>query len=484
MQYLQDLKQDMGQLKLTIDEMKNAQQPGSTPTPATVGKMAHTRLMREKKWVPIQPGGGAVLTDEESRKLEAEVKGIQSTSTGIKREWALVARLTPKLKELVAKAAEKIQTSLVFVNSERHFWAVDRDGGASTAPDFFITHPSMWKEKTSDVDRRVDTHGFCFGLLETWDCRDCLEVLGECKVEMGPDDFSALGEGLNYLARIASRGKHSEHRNVRIDRIQSGRVVIFDWDKFYLVHAVDGQATNCMHGRWTDLGSAEAVVDFIGSTVDRAWTSALTDICKAASVRLVLPEPGSNFSCILGSGAFGRVFRAKTEIEGTVALKIALDQRGIDAISSEKDAYEKEALAKADATTTMIRHVQIKDSSALVIRPLGVPLPKTVSGIKSALLGLLKLSRQGVKHGDARVCNVIWIEAERRALWTDLHTLREVDEAQFEEEFVSDVMTFALSLDVAVGHAELREPALLVRRHAASIPDLQILTDIFKIRPV
>eukprot|EP00961_Rhodomonas_salina_P026159 353411-Rhodomonas_salina.1 len=103
----------------------------------------------------------------------------------------------------------------------------------------------------------------------------------------------------------------------------------------------------------------------------------------------------------------------------------------------------------------MISHVQIKDSSALLIRPLGVPLPKTERGIKSALLGLLKLSRQGLKHGNARVNNVIWIEAESRALWTDLHTLREVGEAQFEEEFVWDVMTFALSLDVAVGHAEL-----------------------------
>jgi hypothetical protein len=478
-QEMEQMKQGMDQLKLTVNDLKNAQGPASTPTPATVGKIAYTRLVHEGRWTPIQPIGEPVLTAQEAQELKAAVSSADVNAHNIRREWALMQKLTPKLRGLVAKAAEKIQTSLVFVNSERHFWTLDPHGGAPTAPDFFITHPCVWKETTSDVDKRVNGDGFCFGLLENWDCRDCLEVVGECKVKMGPDEFSALGEGLDYLARIAACGKHSRHRNVRTDRIESGRVVICDADKFYLVRAVNGFPHECHHGKWTDRGSAEAFVDFIASKVDRAWTSALSDICERALIHLDLPEPGSKSCCILGSGAYGRVFRARDENHCGVALKLALDQRGIDAISSEKIAYQNEALGEADATTTMIQHVQNKCSAALVIKPLGVPLPKTRTSIASALLGLLKLSRQGLKHGDARVCNAIWIETESRALWTDLHTLRELSPGEWEEEFVSEVATFALSLDVAAEPASLRQAALAVRRDSAPSPDLKALADAF-----
>ncbi len=480
MQRLQVLQEGIDRLNMKVEG------PASTPTPATVGKVAYTQLMHEGKWTQIQQIGEPILTEKEAHELKTAVSHARSmysnNDSHIRPEWVLLQKLTPKLRELVAKASEKIQTSLVFVNSERHFWALDPSGGKATAPDFFITHPGMWKEKRSAVDQLVDGEGFCFGVLGNWDCRDCLEVLGECKVQIGQNDFSALGEGLNYLGRIAAPGTHSEHRNVRNDRIQSGRVVILDQEKFYLVQAQRGLARECKHGMWTDAGSEEAFVDFIASKVDRRWTSALVDICKTASVQLDLPEPGSNSCCILGSGAYGRAFKARDENNCGVALKLALDQRGIDAISSEQNAYKNDALVEADATTMMIRHVVVGESSALVIRPLGVPLPKTKTSISSALLGLLKLSRQGLRHGDARVCNVIWIPTENRALWTDLHTLRKIGEAESEEEFVLEVTTFALSLDVVV--PALREAALAVRRHCyrhpAPNPDLQALANEFR----
>lgn len=456
-------------LHVAVEDVRRGQGPATTPTPSTVGEITHTRLKAEGKWTTIEPGGDAVLTQEEAEKLKRDAKDQKELSKrNVSGEWVVVEGLTPKLKELVAKAAEAIGQGLVLVNSERHFWAVDPHGGKASAPDLFVTHPAMWKEDTSDVDQRVSSDGFCFGVPGVWDCRDCIEVLGEAKVEMGEAAFGAIGEGLAYLGRISVQ--RTSDTNVRMSRVQSGRVIVFDCEKFYLLWAVDGRGTHCQHGKWTEQGSTKAIVDFIASAVDRVWVSELEATCTTAKVRLCVPGPGSELSSVLGSGAFGRVFHASDAEGRTVALKVSLDQRGVDAISSEASAYELSALKAAGATTTMIQHVRNgSQSAALVIRPVSDPLPRTQIAIASALLGLWKLSQGGLCHGDARRVNVIWIESEAKALWTDLHSLSAVKAGEEEQNFEADVEIFAKSLDVAKDGTELAKVVTAAMKDGATL---------------
>jgi len=259
---------------------------------------------------------------------------------------------------------------------------------------------------------------------------------------MGEKDFQGIGEGLDYLGRIAATGEGT----ARLARVKSGRVLVFDAEKFYLLRAVDGRGTHCRYGKWTDQGSVTAIVDFIASAADREWALELEAMCIKANVRLCLPTPGSNFACVLGSGGFGRVFRALDENGETVALKLAVGERGVDAISSEIRAHELPALKAAGVTTTMIQQLHRDQSSALVIRPVGIPLPTTKQhALVSALDGLWELSRHQLRHRDARKANVIWIEKDQMALWTDLHKLIGVTDGV--QDFQEDVELFATSVD-------------------------------------
>jgi len=219
--------------------------------------------------------------------------------------------------------------------------------------------------------------------------------------------------------------------------------------------------------------------------LDRVWTKELEVVRQLAKVELHLPEPGSGFACVLGSGRRGRVFRALDEEGRSVALKLALDPAGRDAINSEKNAYDGYAneLRSAQATTTMIRSVVNSTRSAgLVISPIGVPLPLTLVAITSALHGLIKLSKNGLCHGDARPANVVWIESEKRALWTDLHSLDLVRAGDEEEDFLKDVEKFLLSLPgVTVDAEDLRTAAAVVLRVQDPEPDLSPFESILKV---
>ncbi len=98
------------------------------------------------------------------------------------------------------------------------------------------------------------------------------------------------------------------------------------------------------------------------------------------------------------------------------------------------------------------------------------------------LHGLLKLSKNGLSHGDARPANVVWIESEERALWTDLHSLDLVRAGDEEEDFLKDVEQFLLLLPgVTVDAEELRAAAAAVLRVQDPEPDLSPFESILKV---
>eukprot|EP00961_Rhodomonas_salina_P012536 168759-Rhodomonas_salina.1 len=143
---------------------------------------------------------------------------------------------------------------------------------------------------------------------------------------MGNDDFSALGEGIEYCKRL-SHVNGSFPSTLNEGRARDTRVVVCDWTQFYLLRCRDGVPIECEVGSWAGSGSQEAVVQFLAADVDRQWTSSIDRLCAKFGVVL-----NANHPCFLGCGAVGRVFKVTTSNGTEAALKVAVGSRGCDAL--------------------------------------------------------------------------------------------------------------------------------------------------------
>ena len=81
-----------------------------------------------------------------------------------------------------------------------------------------------------------------------------------------------------------------------------------------------------------------------------------------------------------------------------------------------------------------------------MIRPVGEPLTKTKKHIMSALNSLKALTEVGLKHGDARIQNVIWVTNMDKAVWLDLRRASTYKDCDPAEVFAQDVTYFVASL--------------------------------------
>jgi len=444
---LEEQRQQFGSLVLALRQVSG--QASSSPTPSTVGKQAYEFLDRAGRWTRISEIGPSVITADQSH----EVKSAIVDQTLQNKETKLIHWFTPHLLRLVELAGQRVGTKMLLVNSERHPWVLDPHLGAASKPDLWCAHPGFWKEKKSEGDNYHDGQGFRFGVLAEWVCRDCVECVWEWKVQMGNDDFSALGEGIEYCKRL-SHVNGSSPSTLNEARARDTRVVACDWKQFYLVRCRDGVPIECKVGSWAGPGSQEAVVNFLAANVDRQWTSSIDRLCTKFGVVLDASHP-----CFLGCGAIGRVFKVTTSSGTEAALKVAVGSRGCDALVAEAKAYECTDQT-GETTTRLLQHYCDRGGTGfagLLVTPVGQKLPRTREAITSALQGLKRLSESGFKHGDARSDNVFWDAGRERAVWTDLRTLSLVEHVDRENAFQEDVVYFARSMDIELPASGLRE---------------------------
>jgi len=420
----------------------------ATPTPATVGKRAYEALVSAGKWRLVPEVGPPVITEAQSREVEIS---IVNQSGRPLRESRLICWFTPHLQRLVDKAGAKVGKMLL-VNSERHPWVLDPHLGAASKPDLFCVHPAFWKEQKSATDQEHDGPGFCFGVLAEWTCRDCVECVWEWKVQMGNDDFSALGEGIEYCKRL-SHLNESTRSTLDVARARGTRLIVCDWKTFFLVRCMDGIPVECSVGSWASCGSEEAVVNFLSAEVSRTWASVLGSVCIQLDVEL----DGQSF---LGCGAVGRVFKVTARNGAPAALKVAFGEDGCSNLRAEFHVYQafQQRLSGITSVTCGTGHCHDWGDkhqghpafAGLLLTPLGGKLPQSKSAMRSALQGLKRLSEEGFKHGDARQPNVIWNAAGGQAVWVDIRMLSEVavDESARAQAFASDVADLAKSLKI------------------------------------
>jgi hypothetical protein len=439
-----------------IQELKSP--TAASPSTSALGRQQFDILNAAGSWKRMDRQGTAILTSELAGHL-----------IDIKTEAEVVRWFTPYMKEIVACASLIIKSPLALVNTERHAWVEDKHFmGRPSAPDMLVTHPAFFRFIRTNADIQTNAHGpnpngFLFGKLAHWDLRDAIEVIVEWKLDIGQNDFSGLGEGIEYARRIMHIANEDRHCPLDESKVSITRVIIADRKGFQLVVCMGGCACECVVGKWSDTGSKDTLIEFIAAKQDRKSVNAIDQLCKKFSCEVVTPTQESR--CFLGRGSTGRVFRvSRVQQKGSgsqqFALKVALGELGCSRIRDEVDNFTKlfDTLNELSCVVTMVSsHIESNKAFAgLLLGPVGEELPRTKHAILAAIDGLKQLAMKGLYHGDARLPNVVWLN--NKALWLDFRTMIHVS-LQPGDSFIADVKMFVESFHVSVNMEVIEKEA-------------------------
>ncbi|KUF89292.1 hypothetical protein AM588_10008262 [Phytophthora nicotianae] len=297
---------------------------------------------------------------------------------------------------------------MVFVNSERYEWLSQSAvviKNKDLKPDGFATHRGMFRGKPVPNDGVPRPSGFRFGVAEE-ELFDCL-ILFESKLTITE---AAFGQVARYLQNLLPEAPAS--------------AILFDRRSFWLIKSHKSVVVKVQIAKWTNNGSKSLFRNFITDNVS-PWVSLLTLACSCLGVDVV---EGDAF---LGRGAHGRVFKVIRREGEVFALKL------VEKCSVGHLYQEKKALTRAQRTgltTSLVGEVITPEGAALLLSPVGEPLPRprTQQEVRSLFELLWQLHANNLVHGDPRVPNVILHGGKR--LWIDLvevmeasSTLKRVD---------------------------------------------------------
>jgi len=395
-------------------------------------------IMAERKTLVKFQGTGRAVMEKGSDLHKALCKDKCS-------ERQIVQLLTPSLQGIVQDVSKLVGYKLVLVNCEEHEWVVDPDKHASDiGPDLFVTHPAFFVWNEGDDDKKYGGEGFVFGKPSNFHLRDSLQGLVEIKKKLGNSTVGQIMRIADRCSRTSSSGAPIDEKRIRVNFFLLG-----DTSQFHLVECLGKEAVKCTFGEWTDPGSREAVIHFLSQrALENSWVHAITKLCSTFSVTIV--EPTQQDRCFLGLGADGRVFQVQSEKGECYALKVALGDSKCSHLEAEYQKYIKfrEPLERSKSFVSCWgHHVDDKRHFAgLMIMPVGQPLEMKMKHILSALNSLKALTEAGLKHGDARVQNVVWVMGMGKAVWLDLRWASAHNGCDQAGVFAEDVTSFVDSL--------------------------------------
>jgi len=359
---------------------------------AHVGRLEKDRLQSEglfKKFVG---------KDGEESVLSADQVAELATASN---EHQVVAYLTPHFEDLV-RSIETVNYSVF--NSEEYKW-IETNPETSVyneKPDLIICDPAITKAKppfkiTDDpVLQQMRTETFKYGVLSHWKLRDFIGITCEAKLKI---DNKGFGEVINYGAHLCF-GKHGS---------QTTRLLLFDTTMFWLVHVVKGTVGSVETCKWLDPGSKNLLRDFIRQP-------ALPKLLLEARQGLRLTVQSDSF---LGAGAFGFVFRAVREDDGSMlALKLALGEgESVVRLETEADSMRK-ASEKCPHEAMGVEKegfVKYHNGAVLLMSRIGEGYWKL--NPQDIVDSLRTLHKNHIIHGDARLDNVVCVDG--KPCWVD-----------------------------------------------------------------
>jgi hypothetical protein len=442
---------ELRNLALEVGFIRSNTRPRETLSTAARGKILRRGLVDGGLWTHLKevPGGDAVVTEAEYQVMLERLKKARGDKLSVGHlESLLVQLMTPFLRRAIT-------LGWVLLNTERHPY-IPAYSGRDLKPDMVLAHAVACMLKVTDGDRQyMDEYAQFFGPA-VFDFRDFFACIFEFKWDIGAEESEPLGKVAWYAELLAFHDtKHNPH--VHAETLGGIKVVLADHKQFQMITCnAFGDPMSSVMCRWTQPGSKAALSCFLAPGKS-PWIHALNSLCEMLGVH---PPTEPTARPVLGHGASSRVFRV-TKDDKNLVLKVALSEslESIEAENKQYDTFEAELEVLSAAQVTIPR-VSFAMSGAnrfgglLVEGVIGVGLPKKKYAIKSALEGLIRISSEGLTHGDARVGNVIWVDGELsngagqggHARWIDYRTLHK-REGTAQASWMIDVTKFAASIE-------------------------------------
>lgn len=414
-------------------------------------------------FVTIKGGVGMpFLTEDESKAAHASIQPD-------KHERYLVAYMTPIFQE---KLMTVFPDHYVLVNSEEYPWLPQSANfkinylapDQLIAPHYLVNFRTPYKNAPAIADGEYGTFPVINAKKSIVAICDAKKVLNST----GEGDFMKLLECLTYpedcYSFIVVRG------------------FVYDWQSCMLMTAINGSISQITAVKWTTDGSYDLIRNYF-KDYEKDWDNALTSACQVLNVSLphfsstMVPTGGSS-SCILGAGAFGRVFKVIRNIQGEnqdeipqqFALKLVIGENcreldneyevamGLTSVSSIQDFIIRPIAGSLRKDVCGTNNLPM---SAFLMDSIGEPFhhhDDITDGIGRLILeSLSNLHAANVSHNDARYKNVVSIKVNgsQKLRWIDLGRCSFGSAVKFEK----DIVTFFQSVEQVFDEKAVRQYA-------------------------
>lgn len=334
-----------------------------------------------------------------------------------------------KLYSLLRPYFEK--ENLCLVNSEKVAWLPAHVGGSkleekfNLLPDFFASPKYLYEPRSAFNSKdetllKLRAEAIAVGIEMPYGSPyeatlDAVDFVLEVK---STRNLEGLGDIEKYIA------------NMHKIKAGAGSRAMLVWDKgFMLIKASNGYVDSAVEGKWSTLGSAKALTEFLGSFAVPAWRVATETICQQK--RLDLVPHG-----YLGRGGNGVVFKVFDfdSVTLPLALKVVVGPEKSRLLKTELQLLEMHCKTAAAEHLVQVLSYQCIElvnvypaqpghpavpAAAYLMRSVGVLPPSSEKKDKLLIVkSLVELHRLSIVHGDPRRVNVILVDGRLR--WIDL----------------------------------------------------------------
>ena len=436
-----EVKGQIGKVEVQVSEVKESQQASAaksgsqfTESLRTSGKREMAYLRKHKLLRRLTTVNGRSVLDQKQKEELENLKQHKNFS-----EASLCQFFTPIFQGMVKEASNRVGYQLCLVNCEWHRWVEGIDKHASKCgPDFFVTHPAFYKSIDSSKNQVSGCERFRFGVPSHWCLRDSIQIC----IEMMLDDWPKhVGQVKTYSGLISH---NTVGAAVDEERIQETSFLLGDTTTFRLLACFQGVVRLGVEGQWDAPGSRDKIIRFImKKSLGNPFAQAMDQLCRQFNV--THSNLSASSECLLGLGSDGRVFQVQSNTGALYALKMATGDSGCSAIWEEYTKYItfRDVLSQSGSFVSMCNYYMDpkRQYAGLLVEPVGESLEKQEDQILQALHSLRSLTKLRLRHGDARLANVIW--HRNKALWVDLRrTGMQGGNEEPREVFVEETETF------------------------------------------
>ncbi|KAJ3004174.1 UNVERIFIED_CONTAM: hypothetical protein HDU68_005246, partial [Siphonaria sp. JEL0065] len=392
-----------------------------------------------------QHGRDPALTEEELQQIQE-----------FKEEKLFDVKMTQIFSALLGP-------DLTVANSESLGWLAQGESTKTDLrPDFNVSLKGLYCRKPEPTTTTKTEHienarelarskGFVFHFgIPRRELYDMVTIL-ESKLEFS--DNESFGQVVQYLQHLP----------------EGSSAVLFDKKRFWLIRTREKHVVSLIEEvNWGSGGSKIKFVDFVRTPSMNVWGDLILAACRHYGVELVESD------AFLGAGATGRVFKVHraTDPLKYYALKVVLPANirslctewevldgvallstasepasSVSSLSSTSSSPSLAALAKRSVVSVEGQFHEFENGAALLLYPVGTPVNRqsfNLDSLRKIAKAIFALHAAGVRHGDARIENLIQVvDPEFNELvWLDFMT--SIPHSEFSWSFDASTLSYSI----------------------------------------